>query len=173
MDVPVITVDLPEYSVSAEPDYKAIGKVVDDELKRYFLGQTVVVRGVGSSEHPGKTADELIDIIRRDGTDRYDPDRKGDRYENIKGKHIDLFAFRRKITIRTELFRWVAYGFYQSAIGIHGKPTRIDILIIYDAAKLKAVLHQYEGRDDKKRDGFVFREPDKKQEALLGIVKIV
>lgn len=168
-----LEINLPQYQIDTEPDYKAIGKIVDDELKRHFLGKSVVVRGIGSSEHPGKTADELIEIIKRDGTDRYDLNRKGDRYENIKDKHIDLFAFRRIITPRTELFRWIAYGFYNSAIGVRGKPTRIDILIIYDAAKLKAVLHQYEGRTDRKRDGFVFREPNNKKDAVLGIIKIL
>lgn len=173
MTTPVFTIAIPEYQVSTEPEYKAIGKIVDDELKRHFLGKSVVIRGIGSSEHLGKTVHELIEIIKRDGNDRYDPNRTGDRYENIKGKHIDLFAFRRKVTPRTELFRWIAYGFYQSAIGIHGKPTRIDILIIYDATKMKVVLHQYEGRTDKKRDGFVFRDPAHKAEAVLGIIKIL
>lgn len=172
MPTPVFTVNVPEYQVEAEPDYRLIGRIVDDELRKHFFGQTIVVRGIGSSEHPGKTVDELVGIIKRDGTDRYDPNRKGDRYENIKGKHIDLFAFRRKVTPRMQLFKDIAYGFYRSAIGLHGKPTRIDILIIYDATKLKAVVHQYEGRTDKKRDGFVFREPTRKRSAVLGIIKI-
>src|SRR5581483_819097 len=141
--------------------------------RKHFMGRTIVARGIGSSEHPGKTSDKLIEIIQRNGTDRYDPNRTGDRYENIQGKHIDLFGFRRKVTPRMQLFKDIAYGFYQSALAIHGKPTRIDILIIYDAAKLKAVVHQYEGRTDKKRDGFVFREAGDKVEATLGIIKIV
>jgi hypothetical protein len=171
MAIPVISVDLPEYQMHAAPDYKKLGKVVDQELKKHFMGQTIVARGIGSSEHPGKTIDELVEIIRRDGSDRYDPVRRGDRYENLQGKHIDLFGFRRKITARTQLFKDIIYGFYHSSIGMQRQPTRIDVLIIYDAAKLKAVLHQYEGAN-KKRDGFVFREAGKKAEALLGIVKI-
>jgi len=170
--IPVYVIYVPEYSVTSEPDYKTIGKIVDDELRKHFMGCTIVARGIGSSEHPGKTVDELIEIIRYTGTDRYDPNRMGDRYENIQGKHIDLFGFRRKVGPHMRLFKDVVYGFYQSALGIHGKAVRIDILIVYDAAKLKAVLHQYEGRADKKRDGFVFREPENNRDALLGIVKI-
>jgi len=169
----IITVHLPEYDINSVPDHISLGKIVDDELKEHFMGQTVVARGIGSSEHPGKTIDGLIEIIQRDGTDRYDPARKGDRYENSQGKHIDLFGFRRKITPRIQLFKDVIYGFYHGAIAIHGKPTRIDVLIIYDASKLKAVVHQYEGRTDKKRDGFVFKDRANKSEALLGIVKIL
>lgn len=168
----VLDVDLPEYQVDTEPDYRVVGEVVDDELRKYFMGRTVVVRGVGSSEHPGKSVEELVEIIKQLGTDRYDPARAGDRYENTGGKHIDFFAFRRKVTPRMELFKDIAYGFYRSALGIHGRAVRIDILIIYDAAKLKTVLHHYEGRPGAKRDGFVFQDPAHKAHALLGVIKI-
>ena len=170
--VTVYTVRLPDYQVHEEPDHKALGKTVDDELKEHFMNQTIVARGIGSSEHPGKTIDELGEIILRDGTDRYDQTRKGDRYKNIQGKHIDLFGFRRKVTPRMQLFKDIIYGFYYGAISIHGQPTRIDILILYDATKLKAVVHQYEGRADRKRDGFVFKDPANKVAALLGVVKV-
>ena len=71
-----------------------------------------------------------------------------------------------------ELFKDISWGFYHGAKAIHGKPVRIDLLTIYDASQLKAVVHQYEGRDDIKRDGFVFKNPDSKPAALLGIVHI-
>jgi dephospho-CoA kinase len=171
--VPVITIHLPQYRIDAEPNYKSIGKIVDDELRKYFTNRTIVARGIGSSEHSGKTIDELVEIIKHDGTDRYDPYRKGDRYETIDNKHIDVFGFRRKVGPHMQLFKDVVYGFYHSALGIHGKAVRIDILIIYDAAKVKTVLHQYEGRADKKRDGFVFRDPTRKAEAVLGIIKVL
>lgn len=170
--VPVFTVHLPEYNVDTEPNHKSIGKVVDDCLKEHFLEQTVVVRGLSSGEHADKSAEELIEIIKQSGTDRYDPERVGDRYENIKGKHIDLFAFRRKITERTQLFKDLSWGFYHGSIAIHGKPVRLDILTIYDASQLKAAVHQYEGRTDIKRDGFVFINPSDKVGALKAIIKI-
>lgn len=171
--LPVITLHVPQYRIDIEPDYKVIGEIVDDELRKHFTGRTIVARGIGSSEHPGRTIDELVEIIKHDGTDRYDPSRTGDRYENTQGKHIDLFGFRRKVSLRMQLFKDVVYGFYHSALGIHGKAVRIDILIVYDATKLKAILHQYPGRTDKKRDGFVFRDSTNKQDALLGIIKIL
>ena len=84
----ILEVSVPEYLVSTEPDHKAIGKVVDVEIKKHFLGQTVIVRGVSSTEHLGKTPDELVETIMQFGTDRYDPVRTGDRYDNIKNKQI-------------------------------------------------------------------------------------
>ncbi|MGW5361765.1 hypothetical protein [Actinopolymorpha pittospori] len=165
-------IDACQYRVDTEPDHRAIGAVVDAEIKRYFMGRTVVVRGIGSQDHPGRTVDELVEIIRRYGTDRYDPTRKGLGYENLENKHIDLFAIRRKVTPRMRLFKDLSWGFYHGSIAVHGKPTRLDILTIYDAAKLRQVIHQYEGRTDRKRDGFAFRDPERQQEALLGIAKL-
>jgi len=163
---------LPEYSVESEPDHKAVGKLVDAVINEHFRGQTVIARGVSSRAHPGKSIDELIEIIQRTGTDRYDPQRAGDRYENVQDKHIDLFAFRRKVTAQMELFKDISWGFYHGSKAIHGEPVRIDILTIYDAFQLRAVVHQYQGREDKKRDGFVFKDPAKKALAVLGILKI-
>ena len=168
----LLTLSLPEYKVDTEPDHKSIGKKIDDELKKCFMGHSILVRGIGSQEHPDKTVDELIQIIVRTGTDRYDPQRAGDRYENTEGKHIDLFAFPAHVQPDLAVGDQVIYGFYHSAIGIHGRPTRIDILTIYDADQLEVVEHQYEGRDDVKRDGFVFKDPKNKQQAVLGIIKL-
>jgi len=172
-ETPVFSVSAPTYRIDSEPDHTAIGEKVDATIKQHFMGQTIVVRGISSSAHPGKSLDELIAIIKHEGTDRYDPDREGDRYENLQGKHIDLFAFRRKVTPTMQFFKDMTWGFYHGGIAIHGKPTRIDLLLIYDAQKLKRVLHQYEGRDDKKRDGFAFKDPANKPAALLGIVKVL
>lgn len=167
----LLSVNVPQYEVHKEPDHKAIGKVVDRVIKSNFESQTIVVRGLSSEAHD-KTVEDLVQIIKENGTDRYNPDRRGDRYENIKGKHIDLFAFRRKVTPRMELFKDVSWGFYHGAKAIHGKPVRIDLLTVYDASQLKAVVHQYEGRTDIKRDGYVFKNPEDKTSALIGIIKI-
>ena len=173
-NIPTYTIYLPEYQVITKPNYKTIGKIVDAELKKHFVGQTVGLRALGSQEHPGKSIDELIEIIKRDGTDRYDPERNGDRYDNIENKHIDLFLLRRKISERSKIFWQLAWSFYESPLKLRGKPVRVDILAIYDLTKLKAVrtTHTHEGYPVTKRDGFVFREPSKKNEAVLGIIKI-
>jgi len=91
-NIPVFSVSLPEYKVGTEPNHKNIGKIVDDVFKEHFQGQTIVVRGISSSQHSIPIT-KLIDTIQELGTDHYDPDRVGDRYENIQGKHIDFFCF--------------------------------------------------------------------------------
>lgn len=167
-----IEIKVPEYTVDKEPDDKAIGKIIDDKLKENFNGDSVLIRGIASSEHPEKSIDELISIIEKTGSDRYDPSINGDRYENIEGKKIDLFAFPAQITESTDLARHMIWGFYHSAIGVHGRPMRIDIITIYDAEQMQQVFHQYKGREDIKDDGFVFKQPGSKSDAVLGIIKL-
>lgn len=169
----IVSVSVPEYTVDKEPDIVGIGKILDKALKENFTGKPVLIRGIASSEHPGKTVDELIAIIKRSGTDRYDPKRVGDRYENIDGKHIDLFAFSANVSSTTQIMHNMIYGFYHSAIGIHGRPMKIDIITIYDANQMSQVFHQYEGRNDIKDDGFAFKDPANKLAALLGVIKIL
>lgn len=171
----ISSVTIPGYRVDVEPDYKAIGKVVDDELREHFMGQMVGLRAIGSQEHPNKTVDELADIIRDTGTDRYDPARIGDRYDNLENKHIDLFLLRRKVTPKATMFWQLAWSFYQYPLKTRGAPTKIDILVIYDLSRLKAVrtTHTHEGYPVVKRDGYVFRDPAHKADAVLGIVKIL
>lgn len=168
----LLEIDVPEYNISSTPDHLAIGKRVDGLIKQNFMSQTILVRGVASSEHSNKSIDGLIEVIQENGTDRYDSKRVGDRYKNIEGKHIDLFAFPVTVTKTTEVFQHIVWGFYHSAIGVHGRPMRIDIVTIYDAGQMEQVSHQYEGREDVKDDGFAFKDPQDKTSALLGIIRI-
>ncbi|MBP7767100.1 hypothetical protein KA068_01090 [Candidatus Saccharibacteria bacterium] len=170
--VPVITVRLPQYNIDTEPEHKAIGKPVDDVIKKHFMGQTVLIRGLGSMEHSGKSTNELIEIIKTTGTDRYDPERAGDRYANVQGKHIDLYALRRTISSRSNVFWQLSWSFYQSPLKTRGYPVRVDILVIYDPKQLKAVIHQPTGHPNVKRDGFVFRDPNNKPNAIKAIIKL-
>lgn len=129
-----------------------------------------MARGISADDHPGRAVQDLVRNIRTAGTDRYDPDRRGDRYDNVDGKRIDLFGMRRTVTARMRLFAALSWGFYHGSLEIHGHPTRLDLVTIYDATQLRAVLHRYEGRADHKRDGFRFLEPGRKSEAVLGII---
>jgi hypothetical protein len=172
--VKVCSVHIPGYRIDTQPDYKTVGAIVDAELKEHFMGQIIGLRALGSQEHPGKTIDDLVEIIKLDGTDRYDPKRNGDRYDNVEGKHIDLFLLRRKITERSQIFWQFAWSFYESPLKVRGYSVRADILVVYDLSKLKAVrtTHTHEGRPITKRDGYIFRNPANKAGAVLGIIKI-
>ncbi len=169
-----LSVNLPKYNVDTEPDHKAIGKPVDNLLKEHFMGQKVLIRGIGSMEHPDKSADEVIEIIKTTGTDRYDSKRIGDRYTNVGDKYFDLCALRRTISDRSEIFWQLSWSFYSSPLKERGYPVRVDILTIYDPKQLKAVTYSPIGHKDRiMRDGFVFKNPGNKAAAILGIIKII
>jgi hypothetical protein len=171
--IPVFNIHLPEYQVNKEPDHKAIGKIVDDEIKKHFMGETILIRGLGSLEHPGKSIDELIEIIKNTGTDRYDPNRIGDRYTNMGDKYFDLCALRRTISPRSKIFWQLSWSFYRSPLKERGYPVRVDILIVYDPKQLKSVTYSPVGHQGRvMRDGFVFKDSTNKSRALEAIIKI-
>lgn len=172
-NIPVYSISVPEYHVKSKPDHKRIGEKIDKLIKKYFLGQKVAIRTLGSQEHKGKSVDNLIKLIKKLGYDRYNPKRKGDRYENVENKKIDFFALDFKINKNTKIMEKFIEPFYTWPPKQRGsKPIRLDIIIIYDLSKLKRIIHKYEGRTDIKRDGFVFKDIGNKKEAILGIIKI-
>ncbi len=173
MKIPVYQISVPEYHVKSRPDHKAIGVKIDRVIKRHFLGKKVAIRCLSSNEHKGKSINDIIRIIKRDGTDRYNPQRKGDRYENIEGKPIDFFALDFMVTAKGKYMEQFIEPFYTWSIKLKGKPTKLNLIIVYNLSKLKRVVHQYEGRTDIKRDGFVFKDTENKNQALMGIIKIL
>ena len=102
-------------------------------------------------------------------TERFYPNHLGDRYENIEGKRIDFFALDTMVTKQMNFFDQLIEPFYKYP----ETPVRFDIIIIYNFTKLEIVEHQYKGREKKiKKDGFIFKDPDNKLDAVLGILKI-
>lgn len=167
-------VPVPKAYEERKPDFAAIGAKIDRSLIRHFAGRSVAVRALGSQEHKGMTVDALIATIKRLGHDRYDASKRGDRYENLDGKPIDLFALDFTVRADGRYFERFLEPFYFWPIVDRGEPVRIDVAIVYDRRKLRRVIHRYEGRDDeRKRDGFVFRYPDRKADAILGIIRIL
>ena len=171
---PLYKIKIPKVYADNKPDFEKIGAKIDKCLKKYFLGKKIAVRVLSSQEHKGKSADDLIKIIKKIGHDRYDTKRRGDRYENIKGKHIDFFALDFKVKTKEKYFKDFLEPFYFWPIADRQEPIRIDIAVVYDLSKLKRVIHRYKGREkETKKDGFVFKNPDRKTEAILGIIKIL
>ena len=94
--IPVIEIELPDYAIRKfnqlsgklhhtefgtpvaikywknRPDFESISQVIINYLRSEFLNERIGLRMLGSQEHPNKTRDELIEIIRQIGHDRYD-----------------------------------------------------------------------------------------------------
>ncbi len=173
MTIPVYQIKIPHYHVRTKPDWESIGKKIDKLIINNFLGKKIAIRCISSREHKGKSMDDLVRIVKKSGTDRYSKRRKGDRYENIENKKIDFFALDYKVKKNSEMLWQFIWSFYVFPIKFGHKPVRLDLAIIYDYNKLKKVYHKYKGRKDVKNDGFVFKDPENKKQALLGMIKIL
>lgn len=169
--ISVYQITVPEYTVKTKPDWNVIGTKIDKIIKKHFLGKEVVIRCLTISEHPSKSVEDIVNIIRKRGTDRYDPEREGDRYDNIEGKHIDFFALPFTIREHTKIMENFIEPFYLTGKR-YGERNRVDIAILYDRTKVKRVIHTYsDGR--RKHDGYIFKDQENKKDALLGILKIL
>lgn len=173
--IPVYEIHLPEYQVDTEPDHEVVGAKVDDFLKQIFMGQHIAVRCIASSEHPGKTIDDVVVKIREFGHDRYDATRVGDRYENNEGKKVDIFAFDYHIDENSKIFSIFTWPNYHLTWREPYHPLRIDLILIYDPSKLDQIEYTYAGRESegKRSDGFTFKNAENKTEALIAIIKVL
>ena len=170
---PWFNIKIPKVYWDNKPDFDKIGAKIDKCLKKHFLGKKVAVRVLGSEEHKGKSIAQVIKIIKKLGYDRYNPKRKGDRYENLDNKMIDFFALDFRVNSHEEYFKQFIEPFYFWPIADRSKPIRVDIAIVYDLSKIKRVAHRYKGRENEiKMQGIIIKYPDNKRDAILGIIRI-
>jgi hypothetical protein len=187
MPIKVIAVSVPEYTVDKKPDYLKIGRKVDTVIEKNFSDRKYIYRAIGKDDHPRLTLDELVSIILKTGTDKYDPTRKGVCHEQFSVYDYDIqagsFEIRNsKIVIEETdtyptLFGDTIYDFYENAPQDRGYPVRVDLLVLYDTSKLElAKLKNPESEEVNPRLTkylYKFKERENKREALLGIVKIL
>lgn len=173
----LVFLSLPEYTIDTKPDY-SIGQQVDKVIKENFDVKGIIIRALSSSDHPQYSFDELIEVILEKGTDKYDPNRRGVAHEEFEPYQADFQGGAFEIDDKTgSMFGGAMRNFYENAPIDRGYPLRIDLLLIYD----KNQLIQAE-KVDKDKPGvsphlepylFRFKDSNHKQEALLGIVKIL
>ncbi|MFH1620671.1 MAG: hypothetical protein ABIB04_01155 [Patescibacteria group bacterium] len=170
--IKTFSIRIPEYHVRKKPDAKAIGLKLDEIIKREFMSRRLAIRCISSQEHKRKSISDLVRIVKRLGTDRYDSCRVGDRYGNREDKCIDFFALDFKVSPKSRMLEKFIEPFYSWPISVNQKPIRLDLAILYERSKVKRVVHTYDGQR-KKRDGFVFKDQNNKPEAIVGIIKIL
>src|SRR4030042_1873221 len=127
--IPTYKIKLSEYQVKTCPNFANIGKKIDKIIKNNYLGQKIVIRCLSSSDHKGKTADSIIKIIKKLGTDRYNPKIKGDRYDNLGKKNIDLFGLDFKISNKKDIMTYLLKPFYDYPLSSGKKPIKIDLIL--------------------------------------------
>lgn len=170
---PVYILTLPNHKPGQAPDHQDVGQKLDDLLKQHFFGKKVVIRCIGSQDHPGLSLDELTNLVVKTGTDKYDPNRMGVGYEEFvkKGIQVDFYGEAIEITKDVKIMAQAIWEMHHSAKGDRGFGVHVDLVLIYDAAKLDMVMNLYSHHPTS--DGFVFKDQDNKQAALLGVIKIL
>lgn len=187
MAVKILEIALPEYSVNTTPDYLAIGRKVDGLIERSFPDGEYIERAIGMQDHKGMTMDDLVGKILKSGTDKYDPWRKSVLHEEFSGYDYDLQAGTLQIKnshiINDEpgglptFFGSVVRHFYVDTMFDRGYAIRVDLILFYDPAALE-IASRRDSESNAVREGleqflYKFKYPERKVEALLGIVKIL
>jgi len=164
--------NIPNYRAGQEPDHKRVGKELDNVLKQHFMGKEVVIRCIGSQDHEGLSLDELTETVAKSGTDKYDKQRLGVGYEefNRKGVRVDFYGEELKITDDLDFMSQQIWEMHHSAIGDRGYGVHVDLVLVYDDAQLDMVMNLYDFHPTS--DGYVFKNPDDKASALLGVIKV-
>lgn len=168
----LIETTIPDHRPGKAPDHEAIGNELDEILKKYFLGSKVVIRCIGSQDHPNTSLDDLADRIIETGTDKYDTNRMGVGYEEFvkKGIKVDLYGEPTTIVEDAHIMPQALWEMHHSAIGDRGFGVHVDLVLVYDASKLDMVMNLYSFHPTS--DGYVFKDQDNKADALLGLIKI-
>jgi hypothetical protein len=143
----------------------------------HFQGRRLAIRCIGLVDHPDRTLESLVSTILESGTDKYDPHREGLYYTSDEVSHI--FATSCLVTeeglksheehLEGSLMAEITLLFYEGARADRGYSVRLDVLMLYDLDQMQPVNDHipeecYE---------FSFKHPDRKQEALLGLIKIL
>lgn len=175
-DINVLSIELPEYRIDSSPDLENIGQKLSTFIQEHFSGQQIAIRCLGLADHPSMTMDQLVETIKKLGTDRYDPERKLVCHDFYVAQGVDptdsIFASEYNPASGAELMREIIDDFYEGALADRGFRIRIDLILIYDLSHLRIFPIDY-GNGDIGNECFVFNDPEQKREALLGIIKVL
>ncbi|MDD5012275.1 MAG: hypothetical protein PHQ66_01355 [Candidatus Nanoarchaeia archaeon] len=192
--IPIYEISIPEYKLNKKIDYKLIGLKIDNLIKKFFPRRWIAVRGISLQDHEDKSIDEMVSIIKKYGTDKYNPKVKGMSFEIDKKFKIDFHAtpmiakdkiycphYEKKFGSLKSVFAEILKDFYEGAVIDRGYSVRLDILIIYNLDKLKSApmkwgsegpLYTEEEISVKDTLCYQFKNPKNKKDAILGIIRI-
>lgn len=191
--IPVYEISLPEYTAEREPDYTRVGLKLDRVVETHLPDRKMAIRGIGLIDHPGWSLNALVQMVLERGADRYDPEREGVNYPD-GSTNLDIYACTFAVVagkLRSPHYhgeRCPSGSVLGEVVGDHwggtlferGFANRLDLLLIYDLDHLEMLGQpQDRGLNEAEvgglQDGclFRFRYPERKSDALLGIVKIL
>ncbi len=167
---------IPVSYLQNQPDFDFTAMRLRNFLRGLFSREKLCIRGISISEHNRVNGsllntDELIEIIKDIGHDRYNHEIAGNKYGNLENLHIDIFAYDVLPDCDDNDLTYFFQSFYWFGLAENGEPGIVDVIIVYGADFLNRIYHHYAGRCDTKTDGFTFRVSNK-TEAVRCIIKI-
>ena len=167
MATKLLNLNCPEYQFD-DLDVEKVGNCIDDVLIANFGGKNIVLRGTQSEKHDMQK-EEFVSRILSTGTDRFEHDNNS--AINVNDKPIDLFGYVCKV--EKPISARVLNGFHTWKPMSLEKPQRkVDVWMIYDAEQLENVEYFHSHYKVLAHDGYVFKNPNHKTEALLGVLVI-
>lgn len=179
MEPKIIEISIPEYTIETQPNYESVGEKIDKAIADNFEG-IFLLRALSIVDHPQYTLDELVSIISKTGTDKYDTNRKGVAHEEFEPYKPDIQAGEIIVKdgkIISESFGEDVRRFYENTLIDRGYRLRIDLIVLYDPQQFVRA----EKIDDTKPSVaphleeylWKFKYPDNKSSAIAGIIKIM
>jgi hypothetical protein len=196
----VLSIAIPEYTIDEPLEYTSIGRQVDALLEEQLGDGAYLIRAISLGEHPGKSLDELADLILALGTDKYDPNRKeaeknfagydhefhvstieiaaGQLFDGDDGTSGDV-QLAERVGLSAEecigYFGGVSFRFREFLPLARGVSLRVDILAIYDPDQMQPA--DWVDRSIPEVGHFAkylykFKDSSCKQDALVALVKI-
>jgi hypothetical protein len=160
-------ISCPDYQFDSL-DLNKISQCIDRSIINKFADQKIVIRGIQSEKHD-IPKDKLVQLILDTGTDRHGA--KSDHAIKVNDRPIDLFGFGCKA--HGPLTLSVLEGFHKwKPMSLERPQLRVDIWMIYDANQLENVEYNHSYYNVKARDGYLFKNPNSKPDALLGVFVI-
>lgn len=147
MTAKVLEIELPDYKIETPLDYDFFGKKLDDLLLANLPEGAYLERSIGLIDHPGLSLDQLTDLVKKHGTDKYDPSRKSIFDEEFSSFRFDIHASEFGIRAGELLFDHQhnlstysgqnIYCFHKLTPFDRGYAIRLNLLMVYD----KNLLH--------------------------------
>lgn len=169
---PIYSVFISEYNLTNKPDYEKIGAILDKEIQNHFMGKHIATRCLSMQDHPKMTLDTLIEYIDKNGTDKYDTERKMSvAHDFYTEKGVELFLSPVVVSPQLKHMSEIIGDFYEGAMEDRGYAMKIDLIVIYDLKKLELIPIQYD--DGIGNDAFKFKDSQNKHNAVIGFIKIL
>lgn len=183
---------LPAYDVVEPPDCEAVGAALDRAICDTF-GQdgerAVGIRGISLADHPGHTHGSLCTVIAASGTDRYDPTRTSVLHRAYDPYEVELHVVPCTVSATSldshlcdgatfdgstnSVMAEVVSDFYAGPpVDREGVPLRIDLITVYDLEQLVGIPIPFHGDEEPPLSSCRFKYPDRRSDALLGMIQV-